>query len=155
MCIVTILLVSLNVKGQSAIHSDTSYYENGAINEIRTYKKRTIINHIVFDEEGNLIYQSPLLQSQKIPNYRFASGRTYFDHEKLDTIIFEKNIPAMNLSAYLPGSTTYRIDAYSFVITDWHRQPDSQKGKMVIDIYENAFFKSKRVLHKIVLVDIK
>ena len=37
MFIVTILLVSLNVKGQSAIHSDTSYYENGAINETVAY----------------------------------------------------------------------------------------------------------------------
>jgi hypothetical protein len=44
-----------------------------------------------------------------------------------------------------------------FSIKEWKAQPGTQKGKMVIDVYENVFEgeKSKRVFHQVVLIDIR
>jgi hypothetical protein len=150
-----VLLVSLSSEAQRGNHSDTNRYENGGIRDILTYKKNILVNHVAFDEQGKLIYQSPLLQGQKKPTYRLASGRSYFDSKNLDTLILNNNIPSLNLNVYFPGATFIKIDPYSYYIKSWKPQPNSNKGKMVIDIYENAFFKSKWVYHKVELIEIK
>ena len=149
------LLVSLQVIGQSNLHIDSSYYDNGSIKEIRTRRNHSLINHIVFDESGELIYQSPLLPTQKIPAFKFVSGRTYFDAERLDTIVFDKNIPRLNLYVIFQDATVARVTPNSYSIRSWKPQPGTRKGKMVIDIYENAFFKTKKVFHKVVFIDIQ
>lgn len=152
------LLISLviysTLHGQSKLRSDTNFYENGRIRDIITYKKKTLINHIGFDETGKLIYQSPLLANQRTPSYKFSSGRLYFDSTKLDTLIIGNNIPKANFNVYFPGATVMRIDAYTYFIKSWKPQPKTQKGKMVIDVVENAFFKPKNVCHKVVLIDL-
>ena len=142
-------------KAQSDIRSDTNRYENGRVRDILTYKKKKLINHIGFDEYGNLNYQSPLLPNQKIPSFRFKSGRTFFDNTELDTIIFDKNVPAINLNAYFPGATVQRINSHTYFIKAWKPQPNTSKGKIVIDVSENSFTKPKNVYHKIELVNIK
>jgi hypothetical protein len=149
------LLVSLHAISQSNLHNDTSYYDNGAIREIRTRRNHSLISHLAFEESGELIYQSPLLPEQKNPKFKFVSGRTYFDAKRSDTMVFEKNIPRLNLLVNFVGATVWRITPYSFGIKGWKPQPGTQKGKMVIDIYENMFFKSKKVIHKVVYFDIR
>jgi hypothetical protein len=149
------LLSCFQSNGQSITHSDTNYYDNGAIKEILAYHKHLLVNHVAFNESGALLYQSPLMSMQKIPNFKFVSGRIYFDSVRLDTIVFDNNIPQMNLNVYFPGATILRISAYSFAIRSWKPQPNTQKGKMVIDIFENVFTKSSNVLHKVVFIDIK
>jgi len=150
-----IFLPSLTSKGQAEIRSDTNRYENGNIRDILTYKKKALINHIAFSETGKLTYQSPLLPYQRKPAYKFKSGRTYFDSKKLDTVVINDNVPEINLNVYFPGAKFTRLDQYTYFIQSWKSQPNTKKGKMVIDIYENTFFKSKRVYHKVVLIDIK
>lgn len=149
------LLVVLEVSAQSSLHADTSYYETGEVREIKTYKKRSLVNHLAFDKSGKLIYQSPLLPDQKVPTYRFASGRTYYDQRLTDTIVFERNIPYLNVRVYFPGATVMPIGHYSYFIKSWAPQPGTQKGKMVINVFENAFYKSKRVFNKVVYTDLK
>lgn len=150
-----IFLSSYSSKAQSDIRSDTNRYENGKTRDILTYKKKKLINHIGFDEYGNLNYQSPLLPNQKRPSFRFKSGRTYFDSIRLDTVIFEANVPAINLNVYFPGATVQRINSHTYFIKAWNPQPNTRKGKMVIDISENSFTKPRNVYHKVELLDIK
>lgn len=152
-----LLLVAVQARGQAKLHADTSYH--GSITDIRTYRNKTLIKHVAIDTAGLLMYQSPLLSTQKIPVFRFLSGRAYYDTEKRDTIVFEKNIPQMNLWANFPGAGVLRINPYTYIIKEWKAQPGTQKGKMVIDVYENVFEddskKSKKVFHKVVLIDIR
>ena len=152
---IIILFPNLQARGQAGLHTDTGYFENGSIKEIKTFRKNTLLNHIIFNEAGMLLYQSPLLPAQKKPAFRFASGRVYFDQHLSDTIVFENNVPQLNLHFYLPGATVLRIDPYSYLIKAWNAQSGTGKGKLVIDIYEDAFTKPKSVVHKVVLVDIK
>ena len=149
------LLIFITARGQSNIRSDTNYYDNGSIRDILTYKKKVLVDHIAFDEDGKLMYQSPLLPNQKIPSYKFTSGRSYFDSNQLDTIILNNDIPKANLFVSFPGATVIRMDSYTYFIKSWSPQPNTKKGKMVIDIVENVFSKSKNICHKIILIDLK
>ena len=146
---------SLSLNAQTDIHSDTNYYENARIRDILTYRKNKLINHIGFDEKGNLNYQSPLLPSQKTTSFKLKSGRSFFDTSKLDTIIFDTNVPAINLYVYFPDATVQKINSYTYFIKAWKPQPNTNKGKIVVDISENSFFKPKNVYHKIQLIEIK
>jgi len=147
------LLIAVQSSGQTGLRTDTSYYESGEIREIRTFKKRSMINHLVFDQTGTLIYQSPLLPAQKIPTYRFVSGRTYYDQQLKDTVVFDNNIPHLNLFVSFSSATILRINGYTYFIKALKPQP--QKGKMVIKVIENAFVKTKVVLDKVVYWDIR
>jgi len=60
----------------------------------------------------------------------------------------------MLISWYL-GANVSKINPYAYIIKSWKPQPNTQKGKIVIDIYENVFTRPKRVFHKIVFVDIQ
>jgi len=150
-----IILTSHSLIGQSNNYSDTIRYENGNIREILTYKKKKLIHHVAFDDLGKLIYQSPLLPNQTKPTYKFKSGRLYFDSKKLDTLVFNTNIPEMNLYVCFPGATIKQIDRYTYFIRSWSRQPKTGKGKMVIDVTENSFFKTRVVYYKEEAIEIK
>ena len=147
--------VSFTSKGQPGDHSDTNRYVSGSIRDILTYRKKELVSHVAFNEYGKLIYQSPLLPHQKKPVYKFKSGRSYFDSKRSDTIVINDNVPEVNLNVYFPGAKLTRLNQYTYFIQSWEPQPGSKKGKMVIDIYENSFSRSKRVYHKVVLVDIE
>jgi len=153
--ILFLLLVTVEVSGQVNIHADTSDFGN--MMDIKTYRNKKLINHVVKDSAGKLMYQAPLLPAQKVPAFKFISGRTYYEKGKTDTIVFEHNIPQMNLNVYFPGGTVRRTNMYTYIIMEWRPQPGTQKGKMVIDVFENVFEneKSKRVNHKVVLMDIR
>ena len=150
-----LLGVAIQVSGQAKLHVDTSYF--GSMLDIRTFKNKKIIRHVVIDTTGLLMYQAPLLPTQKMPAFKFLSGRSYYEKGKTDTIVFEKNIPQMNLQVYFAGATVRRTDLYTYVIKELRPQPGSEKGKMVIDVNENVFGgeKSKRIFHKVVLIDIR
>ena len=151
----SLLFISLSLNAQTDVHSDTNYYENSRIRDILTYRKDKLINHIGFDEMGNLNYQSPLLPSQKTTSYKLKSGRSFFDSIKLDTLIFDTNVPAINLNVYFPSATVQKINSHTYFIKAWKPQPNTNKGKVVVDISENSFFKPKNVYHKIYLIEIK
>jgi hypothetical protein len=116
-----------------------------------------MIKHVVIDTTGVLMYQAPLLPTQKTPSFKFLSGRSYYEKGKTDTIVFEKNIPQMNLQVYFAGGTFRREGMYTYIIMELRPQPGTQKGKMVIDVNENVFEgeKYKKVFHKVVLIDIR
>lgn len=151
--ILTILFISLHAIGQNGLRIDTNY--NGKLVEYITYKNNKVINHIVYDEDGKLFYQSPLLPAQKVVRFHFASGRTYYDTKLGDTIVVDENIPVMNLHVMCTGCAIQMLTHYSYHIRSWSPQPKTNSGKLMIGVYENVFTNSKQVVKKELFIPLK
>lgn len=144
--ILTMLFISLRAIGQNSLRIDTNY--NIKTVEYLTYKNNKLINHVVYDEDGKLFYQSPLLPAQKIPRVHFASGRTYYDTKLGDTLVVEENIPPMNFHVSCSSCTYVMLTPYTYEIKALLPYRKTQKGRFIFNVYENAFTNSKLVVNK-------
>ena len=68
----------------------------------------------------------------------------------------------MNQNVYFPGATVKAVGKYSWEIKSWNPQPNSENGKMVVDIdqfnvesAETASRKPKRLRHEVILIPIE
>jgi hypothetical protein len=128
------------------------------------YKNNKLLSHKIYDSINQVKYISPI-DIKRIPKttFQFASGRDFYDHNKTDTLTVNQVVPYMNQNVYFPGATVRAIGRYSWEIKSWSPQPNSSKGKMVIDISqfniteipETATKKSKSVRHEVILILIK
>jgi hypothetical protein len=120
---------------QLGIFSSTikyTYYDDGTINA-NTYKDNKVIVHLIFDSLMNLLYETPLdIPKVSHTTYKFRSGRTYFDPNKIDTIeIINDDIPPYNKGYTILGASLTSINNLGvFTIRRLHqkkRTPDSLK----------------------------
>ena len=123
----------------------SSMFKNGKLNGVTKvfyseddifyfeYQNNSLISHKIYDSLGKLKYESPL-PYKSIPKtkFRFASGRSFYDHSKTDTLIVNDNIPFMNQYIYFPGARVIPLNHYSWIIEKWQPQPHSNNGKMVV-----------------------
>jgi antitoxin component YwqK of YwqJK toxin-antitoxin module len=127
------------------------------------YRNNKLISHKIFDSAYHLKYQSPLnLKKNHQTKYHFVSGRDYYSKGKIDTITIDKDIPYMNEYVYFPGATVRSIGKYAWEISNWNQLPNSEYGKMIIDVSEyivetpeTVSKKSKKLRHKVILIPIK
>lgn len=109
-----------------------SYYQDGIIHT-DTYKDTALVMHMVFDSVMNLLYQTPLTLPKVIhTTYKFRSGRTYFDKNKIDTIeIINNDIPPFNKGYVFNGVNSIRVNSFGvFMIQKFYQKkktPDSLK----------------------------
>jgi hypothetical protein len=87
--------------------TDTSfrkYKKNGFFYEDKFFKKK-LISRNIFDGSKRLAYSFPInILTTSKTKYRFLSGRTYFDYNKIDTLeIINENLPYMNRGIAVSG----------------------------------------------------
>lgn len=131
------------------------YTENDIV--LFVYKNNRVIKHTIIDSNNNIKYASPL-DISKIgkTTFRFSSGRDYFSSDQNDTIFIKTDdVPPMNFNIYFPGATVIKIDNNTYAIRKWNTQPNTTKGKMVVDIFDRLFSNSRMLRHDVFLVDVR
>lgn len=144
-------------------------YKNGKRNGLKTfyyaandimlfeYKNNRIIRQVILDSNQNVKYESPL-NINKIgkTTFEFASGRSFYRMNTTDTIYFHnKDVPSMNLNIYFPGATVIRLNNTTYIIRKWDAQLNTNKGKIVVGIYDRMFTHPFILRNDIFLIDIK
>ena len=176
--------ISINQKGlkngesfyysEEGILDSSASYKNGKLDGLTivyyaeddifhfNYRNNSLISHKIYDSNHKLKYESPLsLKSIPKTTLHFTSGRKYYDHTKVDTLIVNKDVPFMNLNIYFPGATVMSIDKYSWIIKAWKAQPHSQNGKMVVVISQfgvedsHVLQSQKQLREEIIFIPIK
>ena len=145
--IIAILLVGTYSYSQSK-SVDTSYFENGTIEGIATYKKGKLVTEVHYNEGGELLFQSPLSKKQTQINYHFKSGRTYYAQNSRDTLIFDKNVPPANFVITHNNVCITRIGLYSYIIESCHWEHSSDKAKIIIEVCTNTFTSPQKKFKK-------
>ncbi len=101
--------------------------------EINVYINDRLISTLISDSLQHLLYESPFYIPKIIhTTYKFRSGRTYFDHNKVDTIeIINNDIPPFNKGYIFNGVNSIRVNSFGvFKIQKFYQKkktPDSLK----------------------------
>lgn len=135
-----------------------SYLEDGTINA-DNYKGNSLMAHLVYDSFMNLLYETPLL-IPKITHttYRFRSGRTYFDQNKIDTIeIINEDFPPYNKGYIIRGASLIPINHLGvFAITNYQKSKAPDHLKLWLTVSQNiALDKPSRQIIDSFIIPIK